>query len=54
MWQVRKEGVLALVDNTVAVTALLEAGRLSLDNDGAPVDIQHDDNGRPLALKVLQ
>lgn len=48
-----QEGVLALADTTLAVTAILEAGRLSLDTGGAAVEIEHDDCGQPCALKVL-
>jgi D-galacturonate reductase len=52
--QVADEGVLALLGGTVAVTAILEAGRRSLDAGGAPVDILYDDQGLPSGLQVLQ
>jgi hypothetical protein len=42
-----REGVLALASSTLAVTAILQAGRLSLDHQGAAVDITYDDNGQP-------
>jgi hypothetical protein len=51
---VADEGVLALLGGTVAVTAILEAGRRSLDAGGAPVDILYDAQGLPSGLKVLQ
>jgi hypothetical protein len=41
------EGVLALASKTLAVTAILQAGRMSLDAGGAPVDIQYGDDGQP-------
>jgi hypothetical protein len=34
------------------VTAILEAGRISLNNGGAAVAIEFDDRGLPCALKV--
>jgi len=37
-------GVLATIDATARVTAMLEAGRLSLDNGGAPVRILYETN----------
>lgn len=48
-----QEGVLALADTTLAVTAILEAGRLSLDAGGTPVEIEYDEMGQPSALEVL-
>jgi len=38
-------GVLATVDSTLVVTAILEAGRISLDHDGAAVRIVYDAEG---------
>jgi D-galacturonate reductase len=50
---VRAAGVLALADQTLAVTAILEAGRLSLDHGGAGVLIEYSDGGlTPVALRV--
>ena len=49
------EGVLATIDSALYVTALLEAGRLSLDNEGCRVAIAYDDGShprRPTALKL--
>lgn len=42
---VTSAGVLATVDSTLVVTAILEAGRISLDNDGAAVRIIYDAEG---------
>ena len=39
-------GRLATVDETVGVTALLEAGRRSLDQDGRTISIDYDDAGQ--------
>lgn len=47
-----QEGQLALASKTLAVTAILEAGRMSLDNKGAAVDILYDDNGQPQQIKL--
>lgn len=47
-----QEGVLALASKTLAVTAILQAGRLSLDNGGAPVDILYDDDGSPQQVRL--
>mmetsp|Transcript_19642 Transcript_19642/g.37483 ORF Transcript_19642/g.37483 Transcript_19642/m.37483 type:complete len:420 (+) Transcript_19642:122-1381(+) len=45
-------GVLATIDTTLVVTAILEAGRLSLDSGGAKVEIMYDESGRePVALR---
>jgi len=47
------EGVLATIDSTLVVTAILEAGRISLDNAGASVDITYDAAGvEPVELTV--
>jgi D-galacturonate reductase len=45
-------GELAVLDTTANVTAILEAGRISLDNGGAAVHIEFDSNGLPCALKL--
>lgn len=37
--------VLATIDTTARVTAMLEAGRVSLDNGGAAVKILYDGRG---------
>lgn len=38
--------------STLVVTAILEAGRLSLDSGGAKVEIMYDESGRePVALR---
>jgi D-galacturonate reductase len=47
-----QEGVLALASKTLAVTAILQAGRLSLDNAGAAVDILYDDDGQPREVRL--
>lgn len=47
-----QEGVLALASKTLAVTAILQAGRLSLDKGGAAVDIAYDDHGQPHQVNV--
>lgn len=47
-----QEGVLALASKTLAVTAILQAGRLSLDHHGAAVDILYDDDGQPREVKL--
>lgn len=39
---VSKQGVLATIDTTERVTAMLEAGRLSLDNGGRAVELVYD------------
>merc|ERR1719491_101175 len=38
------DGTLATVHTTVQGTAILEAGRRSLDNDGRPMDILYEDS----------
>ena len=52
MESVRTEGVLALAEDTMAVTAILEAGRMSLDNGSIPIFIDLDANGQPISLRV--
>ena len=52
MAAVRKEGVLALADTTLAVTAILEAGRRSLDAGGVAVLIEYE-NGQPSRLRLV-
>lgn len=47
-----QEGQLALASKTLAVTAILQAGRLSLDNGGAAVDILYDDHGQPEQVRL--
>jgi D-galacturonate reductase len=51
---VRDEGALALLDapGSAAVTAILQAGRLSLDRGGVGVLIRYDDRGEPVAVEV--
>lgn len=46
-------GSLATVDDTVLVTAILEAGRRSLDGGGMPYQIEYAANGRAVALSVV-
>lgn len=41
---------LATIGDTLAVTAILEAGRRSLDDGGAAIQIDYDDNGAILGL----
>jgi D-galacturonate reductase len=45
-------GGLATVDDTVLVTAILEAGRRSLDSSGAPHQIDYAASGEAVALSV--
>ena len=45
-------GGLATVDDTVLVTAILEAGRRSLDNGGMPQQISYAKRGEAVALSV--
>lgn len=49
-----QEGVLALASKTQAVTAILQAGRVSLDNNGAAVDIVYDDHGQPQEVRLAK
>eukprot|EP00878_Enallax_costatus_P003292 GHUV01003495.1.p1 GENE.GHUV01003495.1~~GHUV01003495.1.p1 ORF type:complete len:426 (+),score=94.81 GHUV01003495.1:198-1475(+) len=49
-----QEGVLALASKTLGVTAILQAGRLSLDNGGAAVDIVYDDHGQPQEVRLAK
>ena len=44
------EGKLATVQETALVTAMLEAGRRSLDAGGRIIGIDYDDAGRPAGL----
>ena len=41
---------LATIASTVGATAILEAGRRSLDHDGQPFTIEYDASGVPAAL----
>jgi len=41
-----------VLETTLTVTAILEAGRLSLDNGGAAVEIGYDAAGQPAGLTV--
>lgn len=54
MSDVRDEGALALLDapGSAAVTAILQAGRLSLDNAGRGVEIVYDDCGEPVSVEL--
>jgi D-galacturonate reductase len=45
-------GGLATVEDTVLVTAILEAGRRSLDSGGLPHQIEYASNGNAVALSV--
>jgi D-galacturonate reductase len=45
-------GGLATIDDTVLVTAILEAGRRSIDSGGMPHQIEYAVNGRAVALSV--
>ncbi|KAK3268274.1 hypothetical protein CYMTET_23213 [Cymbomonas tetramitiformis] len=52
--QCTAEGVLATIDSTLAVTAILEAGRMSLDAGGLPVDLEYDASGDvPVGMHVV-
>ncbi|MBI1353474.1 MAG: gfo/Idh/MocA family oxidoreductase [Acidobacteria bacterium] len=48
------DGKLATVGDTVAATAVLEAGRRSLDADGAAVAIRYDEAGRVAGLETVR
>ncbi|KAI8475160.1 MAG: hypothetical protein J3K34DRAFT_405520 [Monoraphidium minutum] len=50
--EVRREGQLALAADTLAVTAILQAGRASLDHGGAAVEILYDDAGGACGVRV--
>ena len=41
---------LASIQQTLTMTAILEAGRQSLDHGGVPQFLIHDDNGRPITI----
>ena len=43
---------LPTIGTTMCATAILEAGRLSLDNNGAWHDIVYDDMGKPKEIKI--
>lgn len=45
-------GGLATIDDTVLVSAILEAGRRSLDSGGLPYQIEYADTGNAVALSV--
>jgi len=45
-------GRLATVQETVWTTAVLDAGRRSLDSDGAPVDLEYDGGGKLVGLAL--
>jgi D-galacturonate reductase len=45
-------GGLATIDDTVLVTAILEAGRRSLDSGGLPHQIEYAANGGAVSLSV--
>lgn len=47
------DGDLPTVGTTLLTTAILEAGRLSLDADNAAVAIDYNKEGEPVALRVL-
>jgi D-galacturonate reductase len=51
---VRDEGALALLDapGSAAVTAILQAGRMSLDNGGRGVAITYDADGEPAGVEL--
>ncbi|MBD3181967.1 gfo/Idh/MocA family oxidoreductase [Candidatus Poribacteria bacterium] len=46
------EGKLATISSTPCMTAILEAGRLSLDNDGKTCIINYNSEGQPESLTV--
>lgn len=48
------DGRLPTVATTATVTAVLEAGRLSLDSGGAPVEIVYGDDGEPAEVRVVK
>jgi D-galacturonate reductase len=50
--EIEKAGVLATADSTLPVTAILEAGRRSLDAGGKPVRIIYGADGRASAFEV--
>jgi D-galacturonate reductase len=44
------EGKLATINTTQVMTAILEAGRRSLDNNGQAYQIRYDGDGQPVSL----
>jgi len=48
------EGKLATVKGTVLVTAVLEAGRRSLDDGGSVYQINYNDNGQPIGISAVK
>ena len=46
------EGKLATIGTTQIMTAILEAGRRSLDNDGKAYKIKYDEDGQPISLSA--
>jgi D-galacturonate reductase len=44
------EGKLATMNTTQVMTAILEAGRRSLDNKGQAYQIRYDEDGQPVSL----
>jgi len=47
------EGKLATIGTTQIMTAILEAGRRSLDSDGKAYKIKYDEDGQPVSLEVV-
>ena len=47
------EGKLATIGTTQIMTAILEAGRRSLDNGGKAYNIKYDEDGQPVSLEVI-
>ena len=47
------DGQLATISTTQAMTAILEAGRRSLDNGGQAYKIRYDGDGQPVSLEVV-
>ncbi len=47
------EGRLATIGTTQIMTAILEAGRRSLDNGGKAYNIRYDEDGQPVSLEVI-
>jgi len=45
------DGSIASVDTTLKGTAILEAGRRSLDADGQPMDIVYGEDGEPTGIE---
>ena len=54
--EISARGILATADTTLHVTAMLEAGRMSLDHNGRAVEILYEDKNdltSPTGLEIM-